>query len=469
MADAETQIVAKMQDAGLPQPAIDMFLTNFRRLLQGDRGLIREADIDPVEALPRLEAIEETPAAEDLLEKLVIIKLNGGLGASMGLDRPKSLIPVRENYTFLDLVALQTLHLRRHTGKPVPGFYLMNSYRTRTASLRLLAKYPELGAPDDLDFVQNQVPKLQADTLEPIEWPENPELEWCPPGHGDFYPALLGSGLLDRLLNRGVLYAFVSNVDNLGAGVDSRILGRMAARGIDFLMEVAQRTSVDRKGGHLARRKGTGRFVLRESAQCPEEESAAFQDIQRHRYFNTNNLWIRLDRLKELLERHGGALALPLIVNAKPVDPTRPDSPKVYQLETAMGAAIELFNRAEALVVPRTRFAPVKTTADLLAVRSDAYELTHDYHLILAPDRSGRPPQVNLDSKHYKILGQFEAFFPEGSPSLRRCDRFVAEGPLIFRTPLVCEGKEVRFVNPAEQVRSVGPGVYPGGRYEILS
>ena len=155
--------------------------------------------------------------------------------------------------------------------------------------------------------------------------------------------------------------------------------------------------------------------MLRESAQCPEEDLAAFQDIERHRYFNTNNLWIRLDALRAELDRGDGLLPLPLIRNEKTIDPRDKSTPKVFQLETAMGAAIECFDGARAIEVQRNRFSPVKTTADLLAVRSDAYELDAEFRLELRPERNGVPPVVKL-SDHYKLVDQFEPLVTRGSP-----------------------------------------------------
>jgi len=470
MADVREKILEKLKEAGLSEAAIATFLRNFERLRSGEKGWIPESTIEPVEELPQLEELPEPKApATQYYRKLVIIKLNGGLGTSMGLEQPKSLILVRDGYTFLDLIVNQILLARKQSGGRYPAFYLMNSFRTRTKSLRwLTSRYPYLGAPDELDFVQNWVPKLRVDTLEPVQWPKNPELEWCPPGHGDFYPAIYGCGLLDELLSHGVEYAFVSNSDNLGAVIDLRILQAMESQGIEFLMEVARRTPMDRKGGHIAIRKQTGRFVLRECTQCPEADRSFFEDIQRHRYFNTNNLWIHLESLRDLLKREEGALPLPLIVNEKNVDPTDPDSPRVYQLETAIGAAIELFERAQAVEVPRSRFAPVKTTSDLLAVRSDAYVLTEDYRLILSPLRNGQPVIVQLDSKYYKILAQFERFFSEGTPSLVHCDQLRVKGPIRFHRAVICEGEKVEFYNPTDQVRALMPGVYTTGRHEAI-
>ena len=290
-----------------------------------------------------------------------------------------------------------------------------------------------------LDFVQHKEPKIRVDDLTPVEWPDDPSQEWCPPGHGDLYTALLTSGMLDALLERGYRYAFVSNSDNLGAVLEPRILAWMAREGIPFAMEVTDRTEADRKGGHIARRKDGG-FVLRETAQTPEEDLEALQDITRHRYVNTNNLWVDLQALADVLREREGVLGLPLIVNRKTVDPGDKSTPEVFQLETAMGAAIGVFDGAQPVRVPRRRFSPVKTTEDLLALRSDAYVLADDARVELAPERDGTPPVVDLDDDHFKLLRDFDARFPEGAPSLVGCERLSVEGDVTFGAGVVVRG-----------------------------
>jgi UTP--glucose-1-phosphate uridylyltransferase len=232
----------------------------------------------------------------------------------------------------------------------------------------------------------------------------------------------------------------VANSDNLGAILEPRILAWMRAEGIPFLMEVTDRTEADRKGGHIAIRKEDGRFVLRETAQTPEEDLDKLQDIGLHRYVNTNNLWMDLRALQAALEERDGVLGLPLIRNEKTVDPTDKSSPAVYQLECAMGAAIQVFEDSRPIRVPRTRFAPVKTTDDLLALRSDAYILEDDATVLLAPEREGRVPFVALDSDHFKLMRDFDERFPEGPPSLVECDRFVVEGDVRFGAGVVVRG-----------------------------
>ena len=459
-------IEAKMRAAGIATPTITSFLGAVHKVLAGETGLLPESSIIPISSLPELDRVRAGGGASSLLQQLAVVKLNGGLGTSMGLDRVKSLIAVKGQETFLDFIARQIFYLRGGATAADPAFYLMDSFNTQKDTLDYLGKYPGLGENGRLDFLQNMVPKIDASTLEPVSWPAQPDLEWCPPGHGDLYPALLGSGLLEHLLAKGVKYLFVSNADNLGATVDLGLLRYFAEGDLSFLMEVAERTASDRKGGHLARQRANGRLVLRESAQCPKEDEAAFQDIQRHRFFNTNNLWVRLEDLKSALDRNGGALSLALIKNAKTVDARQPDSPKVLQLESAMGAAIECFEKAGAVVVPRTRFAPVKTTSDLLALRSDAYRVTEDFRLVLAEVRQGKPPVVDLDSQYYKLLPDFESRFALGIPSLLECDSIKVSGNVHFAAGVGCRGK-VEFVNPLAAAKTVPAGNYTNVQIEF--
>jgi UTP--glucose-1-phosphate uridylyltransferase len=242
-------------------------------------------------------------------------------------------------------------------------------------------------------------------------------------------------------MTRGIEYAFVSNADNLGAALDPSLLGFMAASGFDFMMETADRTAADRKGGHLCQLRD-GRLALRESAQCPPEEAEAFQDVSRHRYFNTNNLWIHLPTLNRLLEEHGGFLPLPTVVNRKTLDPRDPSSPAVFQLETAMGTAISLFPKAAAVRVPRRRFSPVKNTNDLLGVRSDAYDLNEEGRIVLSAGRSA-PPVIRLDERFFKMIDSFEKRFPKGTPSLRNCHSLSVEGDVTFGSGVVIEGEVI--------------------------
>ncbi len=430
-----------MRAEGVAEVAIDTFDAQLERLRGGEQGVLAESEIEPVSSLPDA---DDLPADEEgaraALAQTVVIKLNGGLGTSMGMTGPKSLLEVKDGLTFLDITVRQILGLRTRMDAALP-LALMNSFATRDASLRALEPYDDLPVQGvAADFLQSRVPKLDAGTLEPASWPDDPSLEWAPPGHGDLYPSLLSSGMLGALLGGGYRYAFVANADNLGAVMQPRILAWFAREQIPFLMEVADRTAADRKGGHLAQRSDGG-LVLREIAQTPAEDVAAFQDTARHRFFNTNTLWIDLRALRDVLDERGGVLGLPMIVNRKTVNPADPSSAPVIQLETAMGAAIDVFEGARAIRVPRERFAPVKTTDDLLALRSDAYVLGDDGAIAVAPERDGAgAPLVQLDPEHFKLVHDFEARFPAGPPSLVAAQRLTVRGDVAFGAGVVVRG-----------------------------
>src|SRR4051812_22443294 len=450
--------VEKMRREGVADVAVATFADFYERLVAGERGTLPEDEIEPVGDVPDA---DELPAPGDaqarhVLDRAVVIKLNGGLGTSMGMTRAKSLLEVKDGLTFLDIIARQVLEARRRHDARIP-LVLMNSFRTHEDSLRALDRYPDLPGDVPLDFLQGKVPKLRADDLAPVEWPDDPSLEWAPPGHGDLYTALVSSQMLAALLERGYQYAFVSNADNLGAVLDPAILAWFAREGLPFLMEVADRTEADKKGGHIARRRGGG-LVLRETAQTPDSDQDAFQDVSRHRYFNTNSLWIDLHALDARLRENEGVLGLPMIVNRKTVDPGDAGSTPVVQLESAMGAAIGVFDGAGALRVSRRRFAPVKTTNDLLALRSDAYVLTDDARVVLAEERGDRgAPLVDLDSRFYKLVGEFSARFPEGAPSLVDCERLAVAGDVVFGRDVVVRGR-VRVEHDGDEQRRVPDG-----------
>ena len=441
MTDHLEAALQKMRDDDVADVAIKTFAHYYERLQAGEQGVLPEADIEPVDELPDADELpDDEEGAREALAHTVVIKLNGGLGTSMGMTGPKSLLEVKDGLTFLDVTVRQILDLRQRMDVALP-LVLMNSFATRDASLQALERYGDLPVEGvAADFLQSKVPKLAADDLSPVSWPGDPSLEWAPPGHGDLYPSLLSSGMLDALLGGGYRYAFVANVDNLGAVMAPRILAWFAREEIPFLMEVADRTAADRKGGHLARRPDGG-LVLREIAQTPDEDTDAFQDVERHRFFNTNTVWVDLRALADVLAERDGVLGLPMIVNRKTVDPSDADSTPVIQLETAMGAAIDVFDGARAIRVPRERFAPVKTTDDLLALRSDAYVLHDDGRVAIAPQRDGDgAPLVELDPQHFKLMQDFEARFAAGPPSLVRAQRLTVRGDVAFGADVVVRG-----------------------------
>lgn len=454
--------VAKMQADGLSEAAIAAFRHNYDQLVKGVTGLVPESDISAVEKLPRFEELDEPSDMKAVLSATAMLKLNGGLGTSMGLEKAKSLLPVKDGKTFLDLIAEQVVKMRKIYDSDVK-FILMNSFSTSDDSREALGKsFPDLVAEEDWELVQNKSPKVDAATMAPATYESNSEMEWCPPGHGDIYPSLLGSGMLERLLSKGIKYVFVSNSDNLGATLDLKLLSFFATSGSPFMMEVAERTASDKKGGHLCKRNADGKLMLRESAMCPDEDKAAFEDITKHRFFNTNNLWVNLDALKATMEANSGMLPLPLIKNKKTVNPRDGASAPVFQLETAMGSAIECFEGAGAVVVPRSRFAPVKTCSDLFALRSDAYVVTPEATVVLAVEEQ---PTIKLDDKHYKLVDKMEKLV-EGYPSMLECKSLKVTGPVKFAHGVALKG-DVEIVNTAAAPATLMAGEYVNTKLDL--
>ena len=459
--DASDPVVAahlqRLREDHAPNVAIRDFLRALQALRSGHDGMIRESEIDAIASLPDAEVLaaapEWTQAGLDALGTVAVVKLNGGLGTTMGMRGAKSLVEVRDGKSFLEIAATQILSIRRMTGMQMP-LVLMDSFRTREDSLACLAQFPGLDVGLPLDFLQHRVPKVLASSFLPAEAPtgDATAMQWCPPGHGDLYAALWTSGVLPALRSRGIRYAFVSNIDNLGATLDLAILGWMVRSDAPLVMEVADRTHADRKGGHLALRAGTDEMLLREAAQCAHEDSAAFADISRHRFFNTNSIWLDLTAIEVLIADDGPGLDLPIIVNRKHLDPNDPESPAVIQLESAMGAAIAVLPGARAVRVPRSRFAPVKTSTDLLLLRSDCFGLEPSG--AITATRVGPLPRLDLDEDHFRTVDDLALRFPEGVPSLAAVRSLLVRGDVRFDHDAVLIG-DVEIIAPVGTIARV--------------
>ncbi len=445
---------AKMKAENLDDMVIETFEHYYRQALSGETGLIHDRDIQPVDLdeiqeLGNLDIYQEQ--GESAFQHAVRVVLNGGLGTSMGLIGPKSLIEVKAGQSFLDVIMKQASNSN-------VKLLFMNSFNTHDDTLNALTRISTAFKP--LCFIQNKFPKVLRENYRPASWPSNPKLEWNPPGHGDVFTALYTSGMMQQLLKENIRYAFISNSDNLGARMDASLLGYFAQKDIPFMMEVAEKTPSDVKGGHLAKLRENGRFILREAAQCPESEMVAFQKIGHYRYFNTNSIWVNLNALNQIFQKHHKIL-LPLILNKKSLDPRDTYSPPVYQLETAMGAAISLFDRSAAVRVPRSRFFPVKTCNDLLAMRSDCFVFTSKKNLRMNPDRKISDEQetikINLDPGFYGKIDDFDKRFAEGTPSLVDCYTLNIEGDVRFEKDVRIKGSvTIRNTGKSQAVVKAG-------------
>ena len=443
--------IDKMTAAGMNSAVIDTFIGYYEKFLAGDRGMLTHDTISPTSE-DHVEKYENLPEADvSLFSTLAVCKLNGGLGTSMGLTKAKSLLPVfpgdsenDDSISFLDITINQLLTIKEKE-KVAPKFLLMNSYNTEADTLLAIEKYNLKEYQDiDITFTQNKYPRItKADNT--LFQPEDEQKSWNPPGHGDIYTALYGTGILDKLIDSGTKYLFVSNSDNLGATPDSQILTWITNEKIPFLMEVCRRTDMDKKGGHLAQ-DHQGQLLLREVAQCPAEEIDEFQDINYFSYFNTNSLWINLDVLKERLVKHKYRMDLPLIVNPKVVDGI-----DVIQLETAMGAAISVFADSKAIEVPRSRFRPVKKTDELMLYWAGVFNLDRDYNVVLN-EHLTEVPTIKLDPEYFKTVDQLYARIGKNMPDLRKCSSLNITGNIVFGENVSISGDLIIYGDEHEYV-----------------
>ncbi|KAL5268322.1 hypothetical protein ACHWQZ_G002251 [Mnemiopsis leidyi] len=393
-------------------------LDNFYRLYGKWRGGITDELIwDKIRPLPEsmlqgyssLRKVDEDDheGISRLLNKLVVLKLNGGLGTGMGLGSacPKSLIRVREESTFLDITMAQIENLNEKYGVSVP-LVLMNSLNTDSETGNALKKYKGANV-EVLTYLQSYYPRIERETLLPyVKDYQNIDSNegWYPPGHGDLYESLYNSGVLDKLIEKGKEIIFISNIDNLGATVDLNILSHIVKSGCQsqFIAEVTNKTRADVKGGTLIEYNGCVKLL--EYAQVPKEKVDDFKCVKKFKIFNTNNLWISLKAIKERVVT--GTLERDVIVNHKALD----DGRNVIQLETAVGAAIKNFSGAFAINVPRSRFLPVKHTSDLLLVMSNLYNL-EDGVIAMSPDRQfPSTPLIKLGPDFKRIQSFLKRF-----------------------------------------------------------
>ena len=404
----------------------------------------------PKDAIRPYAALAPPPDAQiaAFLDKLVVVKLNGGLGTSMGCKGPKSVITVRSDLTFLDLTMQQIEALNHQYGVSVP-LVLMNSFNTDEETAKVLRKYRQVQV-HVRTFNQSRYPRINRETHLPIA--DNLASEnldaWYPPGHGNFYEAFGNSGLLDEYLAAGKEFAFVSNIDNMGATVDLNILNLLATPAPDgrpppeFVMEVTDKTRADVKGGTLI--NYNEKLMLLEIAQVPSDHVDEFKSVSKFQIFNTNNLWAGLKAIRRLLDAK--ALEMEIIVNPKHLG----HGLNVLQLETAAGAAIKAFSGAVGVNVPRSRFLPVKKTQDLLLVMSNLYEMRSG-RLLLSPKRSfPTTPLVKLGSSFDKVsdfLGRFA-----GVPDLLELDHLTVSGDVVFGKGVTLKGTVIIIANHGDRI-----------------
>jgi len=419
---------------GMAEVSRNDFLDLFKKFKEGPPPISRWETLQSpdTENLPAHDSLDEPEGLQKDWDRLAVCKLNGGLGTSMGVDRPKSMLAVKGDQTFMDLIVSQLGELNREQNAQVP-LLLMNSFHTHEDTLQNVQKYQSQIRIEC--FLQNKFPRLDKKTQRPLDEKQFGPEAWYPPGHGDLYSCLQSQGMLEDLLEQGRTILFVSNADNLGAVADPKIFGHMLKNDIPFLMEMTPKTPADIKGGTLY--QSQGRLHLLETAQVPEEHLEEFYGTEKFRVFNTNNLWINLEHLKKRLDQ--GRMDLNVMVNEKSVK-----GQAVIQLETAMGAGLEHFPGATGLVVGRERFLPVKNTSDLMLLQSDLF-LADKGRLLKNPARKLPGLPVISWGVPFSTVEGYQERLPV-IPSLLGLESLDIEGDVRFEGEVTLKGK-VSIVN----------------------
>lgn len=452
--NALAETVPDPQEKKRFEAEMDNFFALFRRFLN-DKAKGNSVSWDRIAPPQPTQVVDYAElgnqASVEFLNKLAVVKLNGGLGTSMGCVGPKSVIEVREGMSFLDLSVRQIEHLNRSYNVNVP-FVLMNSFNTDQDTQSIIKKYQGHNV-DIITFNQSRYPRIVKDSLLPAPKSfDAPLQDWYPPGHGDVFESLYNSGTLDKLLERGVEYIFLSNADNLGAVVDLRILQHMADTGAEYIMELTDKTKADVKGGTIIDYEGKARLL--EIAQVPKEHVNEFKSIKKFKYFNTNNIWMNLRAIKRVVEEN--ELEMEIIANEKsiPADKKGDADQAIYQLETAVGAAIRHFKNGHGVNVPRRRFLPVKTCSDLLLVKSDLYRLEHG-QLIMDPNRFGGVPVIKLGSD-FKKVSDFQKRIPS-IPRIVELDHLTITGAVNLGRNVTLKGTVIIVASESSTI-DIPPG-----------
>lgn len=383
-----------------------------------------------------------TGEIKQMLDKLVVIKLNGALATPLGCSGPTSTIPVRDNLTSLDLTVQQLEQLNKLYNTDVP-LVLMNSFLTDEETEKVIRKYSSFEV-TIRTFNQSCFPRINKDTLMPAAAKSGvfTENDWYPPGHGNFYKAFSDSGLLELFIGEGKEFCFISNMDNVGANIDLDIL-QMCLTGVqEFVMEVTEKTRADVKGGTLIQYEGKLRLL--EVAQVPNDKLEDFMSVKKFNVFNTNNLWISLPAIRRVIT--DDILEMEIIVN--PV--TLNNGSNGYQLVTAIGAAMKCFDNAVGLTVPRSRFLPVKKTSDLLLLMSNLYSPHHGQLKMSGKRMFPTTPFIKLGQNFQNISELLKRF---GSiPDILELDHLSVSGDVTFGKQVSLKGTVIIIANHGDRI-----------------
>jgi UTP--glucose-1-phosphate uridylyltransferase len=271
---------------------------------------------------------------------------------------------------------------------------------------------------------------------------------WNPPGTGDVFFTLYHNGILQKLIDQGKEYLFLSNIENFGGVVghsNFKLLNHLESNPeIEFINEVAERHITDHLGGIFVR-ADDHKIKLLELSQIPQGQLDKFK-ANKFKYWNTNNIWIRLKSLKKAFDDH--KFHLSVLATVKKQD----DHQELYQLTMPASTAIENFSHTQAVIVPRMRYREVKTTADLLILQSNLFKMTAEGSYSLNPARPFNTIPVVKLGDHFKTFADFAKRFKGSIPDMIELDHLTVSGDVYFGTNVTLKGNVIIVANHGEVI-----------------
>ena len=411
-----------------PKWMLDWFDRSFKQY-QSNEGIQLNNIIQPKDDFIDYNAL---PNLNKSAPKIAMVKLNGGLGTSMGCTGPKSLIPCSNNNDrFLDII------IRNYQASSIADhLILLNSFNTSDQTISYMnTNYSNISW---TEVMQYPFKKINSQKKLPFE--ADDLTYYNPPGHGSVYFDLYYSGCLSKLEKDGIEYLFISNADNLAANCDPKIASFMKESNCPFMIELTKKQALDVKGGTIV--KSNGQLRLWEIAQVSPHQMDLFQNQP---YFNTNNIWVNVHELIETIA--SGELTLDLILNKKNLH-----GKPVIQLEYAMGSAVQSFEGSQAIIVPRKRFFPIKNTSDLLLLKSDYASINNGE---VSWD-SESPVAIQL-APPFNTMDGFNQYF-KCIPSIKSVKQLRLSGPIFFNHAISFEGN-VSLYTPENKPACINPAI----------
>jgi UTP--glucose-1-phosphate uridylyltransferase len=380
----------------------------------------------------------DKPKMKQLLEQTVVILMNGGV-SKMDFKTPRSALTVEKNgitQTLLDCRLAQINALNVEFGVDLP-IILMNSFLTNTETNHNLQKYQNLKIKI---LHQGMYPLMYKTNLSPIPQSKN-DPNWSPPGSAEIFVLLKTTGLLDELLKEGKKFAFLSDVENLGATIDPKLLYHVEQKQINLLLEVTPRTKSEGNfmGGVpvLFRKK---QHIL-ELSQVPMHIRQTRFNFQDFKYLNTNNIWISLQTLAKIEK-----ISMDWALHSK-----MQKGREVVYIDTPVSMAIQSFPNPTAITVPRQRYRQVHHTSHLLAVQSDLYVLENG-NFKLNPKRIPPTEPLLKLGDGFKTLDDYQKRFSCGPPSLLEIDHLTVSGEVNFGSDVVLKGTVIIVADAGSRI-----------------